>query len=93
LNYGVLVFKNYSTSQGEKQENEIKMYGYYVMPKYEMSVHDFVNEYQHLLTPSIVIDIILQLIEIIAIVHNAGYTHNHIRLTSLLVKSTGNTLA
>ena len=86
LDYGVLILKNVSTAESTPCF-------YYIMPKYSMSLEEILNTYRRVLTPDVILEIMIQLIEALELVHSAGYTHNDLKPSNFMVDHVSNLIA
>ena len=58
-----------------------------------MSLEEIMNTYRRILKPDVILEIMLQLIEAIELVHSAGYTHNDLKPSNFMVDDVSNLLA
>ena len=80
LEYGMLVMHNY-------KEGQNKIAGFYIMPKYEMSLLDHLEK--HKFAPSEIFRMTLSLIDIFESIHDSGYVYNDLKPQNIMVTKEG----
>ena len=63
------------------------IFGYYIMPKYPITLHDYINKNKGVLKVREILRIISQIIDSLRILHQVGYTHNDIKPNNIMMDS------
>jgi serine/threonine protein kinase len=60
------------------------------MPKYKLTLEDFLTENDNLLDPIVILKIMRGIFGALQLVHKAGYTHNDIKTNNIMLDSEQN---
>ena len=63
------------------------LYGYYIMPKKEISLADYMNQNFDRIEVDKTVNVFKQLIYAIENIHSVGFTHNDIKRSNIMLDS------
>jgi serine/threonine protein kinase len=75
--------KDPGSQKNKKEVNQF--YWYYIMPKYTISFQDLICQENLKISPEKVLRIMVQMIDILQLVHSVGYTHNDIKSSNIMI--------
>ena len=85
LDFGVIEMKNF----GGMNKNYDKKAAYYLMPKYEMNLKEYMSHLGGIQKAVKIIDVINKLLSIFKIVHSAQRTFNDLKPENIMVDTLG----
>jgi vaccinia related kinase len=65
--------------------NNRKIFGYYIMPKYPLTLQDYINKNKGVLRVRDILRIMIQILDSLRILHQVGYTHNDIKPNNIMI--------
>ena len=66
-------------------ENNSKLFGYYIIPQYDFSLEQYMNNKITMLKVNEILEIAIQVIRSLKILHSIGYTHNDIKPGNVMI--------
>ena len=69
------------------QGSTANLFGYYIMPKYKMTLEEFLGESDNQMDPIIIFKVMKSVFRALEVLHQAGYTHNDIKTNNIMLDS------
>ena len=95
--YGMLIGTNLHQDDINPETNiclsqgtTANLFGYYIMPKYRLTLEEFLEESDNQLDAVVVLKIMKGVFKALELVHQAGYTHNDIKTNNIMLDSEQN---
>ena len=97
-NYGIVLLKNMHESDLESCKsigeplisNKSRLFGFYIIPQYMISLDGLINQREErniTMSPKQILDIGIQLLNSLQILHSVGYTHNDIKPANIMLNN------
>jgi serine/threonine protein kinase len=91
FDFGIMILQNYKGSQASsssnkelKPEEEAILAGFYVMPKYDINLRDFLKLSEKVDT-DMIFDMGCQLLDAFEALHEAGYVYNDLKPENIMI--------
>ena len=79
-----------SESKTSDEDETTRFFAYYIMPKYERSLQDYIDENNDQIKPKYTLKIMSQMFQALEILHSIGYNHNDIKPSNIMIDSSFN---
>ena len=74
-----------SPSTTPEEDQNTRFFAYYIMPKYEKSLQDFLDQNNDVIDVSITLKIMSQVFAALEVLHSVGYNHNDIKPSNIMI--------